>query len=618
LLGALALLCLAGPAGATFPGKNGRLVFAGTDLQPAQLASVALTGERAPLGAGDSPVSSPDGTKIAFELGDYPDVHLWVMNADGTGRTQTACDRSPTWAPDSLRLACVDGLAVAVVDTSTGAEQKIAEGYAPLWSPEGSWIAYFNEIDGLSIVHPDGTGDDLVSFEAYDAAWAPDDTKLVYTSREGEFCAGDEGEPHSVWVVAIPNGAPVELPTDDNTRIYDPSFSPDSTRVSYVENFGGPERCAPEPVPPDRLYVVGPDGSGLVRLPCEGDAAWAPDSTRLACVDASALKVVSIGGQTLTTLGGGGGPVWSPDGSTIAFAGDGVDVVRADGTGRRTLVDEPDTSFGGIRWLRDSSSLVYSSATGGLDREIFTSAPDGSDVKKLTNDEIDDYDPAWSPNGKRIVYVHDVPTKDPEDADNAELYVMNADGTHKRRLTRHPGFDWQPSWSPDGRRIAFVREYKEVRLDLVVLDLRTHKVRRLTKTEDDEWLPSWSPNGRWIAFVRGDVGEGTLRLIRPTGRGSKRLRVPGPVFAPTWNPGSRQIAYQRADAAASRPWIAGAGGGGAHQVGEQPVDQPVWSPDGRFLLGDGGVVLDVRAETFSTLDALKPYDPKSFDWQRLR
>jgi TolB protein len=83
---------------------------------------------------------------------------------------------------------------------------------------------------------------------------------------------------------------------------------------------------------------------------------------------------------------------------------------------------------------------------------------DGSGPRNLTRNPGNDggvggiSGAAWSPDGRRILFAS---TRDTRDDDNPELYVMNADGSNMRRLTRRPGFEGFLSWSPDGRRIAF-------------------------------------------------------------------------------------------------------------------------------------------------------------------
>ena len=83
---------------------------------------------------------------------------------------------------------------------------------------------------------------------------------------------------------------------------------------------------------------------------------------------------------------------------------------------------------------------------------------DGRNQRRLTNSGFSDWNPSWSPDGKRIVFTSG---KDRRIADgNWEIYVMDADGKNQQRLTEQHQNDWYPSWSPDGERIAFASDMR--------------------------------------------------------------------------------------------------------------------------------------------------------------
>ncbi len=96
----------------------------------------------------------------------------------------------------------------------------------------------------------------------------------------------------------------------------------------------------------------------------------------------------------------------------------------------------------------DGARIVFQSNRSG-NMELYTAKPDGSDSRQLTHTIYDEGTPAWSPNGKLILYAAEL------EGGNEEVFVMDADGTNVRRLTNHPLSDGHPHWFADGSRILF-------------------------------------------------------------------------------------------------------------------------------------------------------------------
>jgi Tol biopolymer transport system component len=109
-------------------------------------------------------------------------------------------------------------------------------------------------------------------------------------------------------------------------------------------------------------------------------------------------------------------------------------------------------------------------------------------------------DPTWSPDGRRIAFVS--PVAGPRDTD---IFVMRADGTRLRRVVGTRLDDLAPDWSPDGSRIAFqTRAWTEGVSRIWIASLDDGDSQRLTFDGDGDAFPTWSPDGRWIAFFRYD------------------------------------------------------------------------------------------------------------------
>lgn len=225
--------------------------------------------------------------------------------------------------------------------------------------------------------------------------------------------------------------------------------------------------------------------------------------------------------------------------------------------------------------------------------EIYLMNADGSNPVNLTNHPASDFDPNWSPDGRQIVFVSN------RDGSNA-IYLMNADGSDQRRLLT--GVD--PEWSPDGKRIAFARDGSVYVHRFGGTEIRISNPA--TATELPEWAhhvtdssPTWSPDGWRIAFVRHYAGPTPLaagaqlyitvsdRLATPT------LRVglsASPLGNPDWSPDGTRIVIAESSypVPSSRAMVIVVDGPGITTLptpaGFDNVTSPAWSPDGTKIV----------------------------------
>jgi len=237
----------------------------------------------------------------------------------------------------------------------------------------------------------------------------------------------------------------------------------------------------------------------------------------------------------------------------IAFSGDpsvhsNVYTINPDGTGRRQLTHVGAAqAAGNPDWSADGAKIVYMSNQTG-DFRIWVMNADGSAKRQLTDDPgFADVNPAWSPDGKRILFSR---------CDDhvgfflkCDLEVMNAAGGGMRRIA---GGNWtymHGQYSPDGRRIVVGADRGGFLSALWVLRADGTGLHRITRPSLEAFWPGWSPDGRRIVFTDNCCqGGSNIWTVRPDGTGLRELTHFGPMplqggFA-SYSPDGRQIVLQ--------------------------------------------------------------------------
>jgi Tol biopolymer transport system component len=168
--------------------------------------------------------------------------------------------------------------------------------------------------------------------------------------------------------------------------------------------------------------------------------------------------------------------------------------------------------------------------------EIFTISPAGGDPTRLTDNAIGDAQPSWSADGRRLAFVREAVKYGPTD-----VWTMHSDGTHQGQVTRGPAWETSPSFSPGGGRIVMSRNGR-------IVIARTDGTESVRLTHDwAAWDPAFSPNGRLVVFA-GAPGKGRPRGIWVMGRDGthKRLLRANPnVDEPDFDPDGSHIVFHR-------------------------------------------------------------------------
>jgi TolB protein len=194
--------------------------------------------------------------------------------------------------------------------------------------------------------------------------------------------------------------------------------------------------------------------------------------------------------------------------------------------------------------------IVFSSGTQDIPEDIYTVNADGSGLKRLTTSEDREFDPTWSPDGRAIAYRHQ-----PGDESTTDIFVMDMDGSHQRNLTGRDGLgDWGPDWSPDGEWIAWNTASAGFVFDLGLIHANGSG-REVIKSGVYVEYPAWSPDGRRIAFMSpGEGSQYDIYVMNADGTDVRRLTESlADDGWPAWSPDGRQIVFtsQRDDCAYS-------------------------------------------------------------------
>jgi len=271
-----------------------------------------------------------------------------------------------------------------------------------------------------------------------------------------------------------------------------------------------------------------------------------------------------------------------------------------------TSIPQNTTVFGPTP-MGGSGQVAFASTKTGIP-QIYLMDVAGSEPVQLTNMPEGACQPAWSPDGARLVFVS--PCRGIEDIYfNAILYIINADGSEVTPIITVPGGDFEPAWSPDGTQIAFT-SLRSGKLEIYAYNLNDQSVNQLTAREVDEASrqPTWSPDGKQIAYVVQRLGVRQIWLMSADGGDPRQIVRSGTRltdYHPTWSPDGQKIFFnQRRADAISLPYLMGIDA--ANPPDEQgdrvplnilPVENVEFSPDGLWLVfeGDNRDILYVMA-----------------------
>jgi Tol biopolymer transport system component len=490
-----------------------------------------------PGGATPTPIEVHEGTSMAVAVS--PDGKWLVTDLQGS-----------LWI-----IPVKGGKAKRITDYFNDARQ-------PVWSPDGKLIAFFSYREGnydLYTIEPDGSNMKHVTGGLADdrePAWSPDGKTLAFASdRAGTGPAG-----YNIWTVDLATGKLQQLTADSNEDRL-PSWSPDGSEIAFSSQRGSATGLYAVAVAGGRERTL-KENAGTFTAP-----SWGPKG-QLAYVvsDATGSKLEVDG-----SLASGSENVfpfrvsWAPKTPDYFYVSDGLIHHRV---GKRTAIVPFSATLEVthpqyVRAKRDWDSTGPRKALGILKPTI---SPDGKSIafialgdlytvpvtggipENLTKDHAMDADPSWSPDGSKIAYTSD------KGGGLIQLWIRDVKTGAARQLT---DLDTQPlgaAWSPDGKKIAFIDvDGRWGVAGLALVDVDSGKITRLQGSLPQPGEPVWSADGKYVAI--------TLSKL----------------FSKSFREGTNQIWVVPTDGKAQPFWVEPdpnvsidtRGGGG-----------PAWSPDG--------------------------------------
>jgi TolB protein len=226
--------------------------------------------------------------------------------------------------------------------------------------------------------------------------------------------------------------------------------------------------------------------------------------------------------------------------------------------------------------------ILFTSTRDG-NAEVYLMNADGSNSTNLTRNSFHDYDASWSPDKSQFVFVS-------ERNGNAEIYTMKLDGTNYKRLTNNSAIERYPNWSPNGQEIVFYSE-RNGNKEIFLMNADGSNQRKLNIPFGVHIQPSWSPDGNKIVFASTLAGEGSFDIykINKDGTGLERLTTDSSIeIEPVWSPDGTKIAFSSNKTSNYFDiWVMNSNGSNKKNISNTTIltydMSPSWSPDGKKI-----------------------------------
>lgn len=515
-------------------------------------------------------------------------------------------------SPDGRSLAIDLQGSLWIVPARGGRARRITDYFSdarqPVWSPDGKRLAFFAYRDGdydLWTIAPDGSDMRKLTEGLADdrePAWSPDGKRIAFSSDR----AGKGAPSYNIWTLDLASGALVQVTSDPGEDRL-PSWSADGREIAFSRTnamqsslFAADAATGSERALKPGTHVEAP--------------SWSPTGALAAVVADAQGSHLDLDG---TAVSGAENVFpfrasWTRDGKSFYYVSDGR-IRRREGSRTTTVPFAAELAVTRVaypRAKRDFDSTAPRRALGILKPtlspdgrtiafiaigDLWTVPVTGGTPTNLTKDHAMDTDPSWSPDGSRIAYSSD------KGGGLPQLWIRDLKTGRDRQLT---DVDTQPlgaAWSPDGTRIAYIdADGRWGVAGLCVVEVATGRITRLQPSLPQPGDPTWSADGKYVALSLSRLfsksfreGTNQIFLVPADGKGEPRWVAPDPDMSidtrggggPAWSPDGTKMAaiYE----GLLKIWPVTADGtpvGPPRSYTAEMSHHPAWAGDSRTIL----------------------------------